>query len=117
MLIKSRRYHGDFNLALHPRIDDCTENNIGVVVRSLMDNRRCFIDFTNGQVVASSDVNDDTARSLNSRIFQQGTGNCPIRCGVRSARPFANSGAHNGHAGPRHDTSHVSEVEVDHAGH
>ena len=69
--IEAGRDHGDLHLALHLRIDDRAEDDVGVLVRRLLDDRRRLAHLDQRQVGAAGDVDDHAARALDRRVLEQ----------------------------------------------
>ena len=103
----------DLHLAGHLRVDHGAEDDVGVFVRRLLDDRRGLADFDEREVRAAGDVDDHAAGAADRRVLEQRAGDRQVGRVHRALFAFGQAGAHDGEAHAGHDRLHVGEVEVD----
>src|SRR5829696_2192098 len=71
--------HRDSNLVVQRAVDDCTEDDVGVLIRCAGDDLGRFVHLEQPHVGWAADVQEDSRRALDGR-FEQGRGDCGVRC-------------------------------------
>ena len=69
--VEAGRDHRDLHLAFQLRIDDRAEDDVRVLVRRFLDDRRRLAHFDQRQVRTAGDVDDHAARALDRRVLEQ----------------------------------------------
>ena len=78
-----------------------------------MDDVGSFTDLVEQQIGPSSNIDENTARSLNRAVFQQPAGDCFFRCFDSPILSACRAGAHQRHSHSRHHSAHISEIQID----
>ncbi len=77
--VEARRDHGDADLVGQVRIDDRAEDDLGVLVRGLLDQRRRLADLVQREVRAAGDVDEDRRSRPRSRRPRAAASRSPSR--------------------------------------
>src|SRR5258708_3071252 len=108
---------GDLYGVLHVVVLDGAEDDVGIFVRSFLDDTRSFVDFVQGKAGAAGNVDEDAFRALYGIVFEKRASDSAVG-GVHGAvRSGGDSGAHHGVALAVHYRFHIRKVAVDDAGH
>ena len=94
-------------------IDHGPEDDVRILVRSLLDDRGGLAHLDQRKVGSAGDVDDDAPCTLDRGAFQQRARNGPLRRFHGPVLAFGDARAHGGEAHARHDRLHVGEIEVD----
>jgi len=108
--------HRDADLVAHVLVDHRAEDQVDIRVRRLLDDGGGLVDLEQAHARSASHVEQDAARAVDGDVEQAAADR--FLGGVAGAI-FARSAAHSHQCGPAlgHDGAHVSEVQVDQAGH
>ena len=68
---EARGDHGDLHRFLHRIIHHRAENDVGIFVRGLLDDRRSFVHFVQRKRGGAGDVDQDSLRALDAVVFEQ----------------------------------------------
>ena len=110
--IKTSRNDGDANLVTQGVVDDGAEDDVGLVVNSLLDETGCRSHLEQPQIGATGDRHEHPMCSIDGDLEQRGgDGHLGCHPGTILARGVPNT--HEGRTGIRHDGLDVGEVEVD----
>ena len=105
--------HRDTNLVGQAFIDHRAEDDVGIVVRFLLNHRRRLVDLVQTEIRPAGNVDQHAARALNRDILEQRTRDRPL-CRFDGA-VFARGGrgAHQCQSHLGHDGAHVGKIEID----
>ena len=109
------RNHGHAHCAVHVRVEGRTNDDVCVGIDFLADFVRSFVEFEEGQVVATSDVDQNTTCAFEADFVEKRVRN-RLLCRIDGA-VFAScfTSAHHRFAHFVHHRTNVSKVEVDQA--
>src|SRR5437879_2376291 len=109
-------YHGDLHLFLHGVVLNRAENNVGILVGGLLDNRGRLVDLVQGKARRAADVDENALRPLNGVVFEQRATDRAVGGVHRAIGARSHGGTHHSVALSLHNRFHVGEVAVDDAG-
>ena len=115
-LVEAGGDHRDLDLPGQGRVHHRAEDDVGVLVRRLVDDRHRVVHFHQRHVGPAGDVDDHAAGAVHRGVFEQRTRHGAVGRIDGPAVPVAGGRAHHRHAHPLHDRLHVGEVEVDDPG-
>ena len=104
---------GDLDLPLHLRIDDRAEDDVGVLVRGFLDDRRRLAHLDQREVRPPVTLMMTPRAPLTDASSSSGLEIAALAAAIAPVRPSGDAGAHDRQAHARHDRLHVGEVEVD----
>src|SRR6266566_2450279 len=112
-LTESRGNDGDLHLFFHGIIHYGAEDNVGVLMRGLLDDRGGLVYFMEGEAGGSADVDENTLRALDRIVLEQRAVDGAIG-GVYGAIGTGSDGsAHHGVPLPLHDGPYIGKVAID----
>src|SRR5690554_238730 len=106
--------HSHADLFAHIGVDYGTYNYSRIVRRELRNRITHFREFTQRQVFAGCDINQNATSTMQVDVFKQRAADCRLGRVARTVLAIGKPGAHHGHSHLRHHGTHVSEVHVDH---
>src|SRR6266853_6817183 len=112
-LAESRGNDGDLHLFFHGIVHHGAENNVGIFVRGLLDDRRSLVYFVEREAGRSADVNENALRALDRIVLEQRAVDGAIGGIDGAIGAGGDGGAHDGVPLPLHDGPHVGEVAID----
>src|SRR5439155_26443764 len=73
--VKASGNHGDTQLVLEFLVNHLPKDDVGLFMSALTNNGRRLMNFVQGHIQATSDIQEDAAGPVNGGFFQQGTRN------------------------------------------
>src|SRR3954469_24214853 len=113
--LETSRDHGHADLLVHRRVDDGSEDDVGVGVGCLNREARGLVDLEQAEILAAGDIEQHALRAVDL-LLDQRRGDCGL--GHLHGAVLAGAGphAHQRGAGLVHDEADIREVEVDQPG-
>src|SRR5467141_4140414 len=112
-LTESRGNDGDLHLFFHGIIHYGAEDNVGVLMRGLLDDRRGLVNFVEGEAGRSADVDENALRALDRIVFEQRAVDGAIGGVYGAIGTGSDGGAHDGVPLPLHDGPYIGKVAID----
>ena len=114
-LVEAGGNDGHADLVVERGIEARTEDDVGVRVRSLLNEVCGRLDILQAHILRAGDVDEHAARTVDGRLHE-GAGHGHAGGVLRLALAGGAADAHVGEAGVLHDAGDVRKVEVDKAG-
>ncbi len=105
----------DADLIAHVGVDDRAEDDLNIGVSGFANNSSGLVDLVQGEVWATSDVEEDTAGAIDGDI-QQLAGDGRFRREAGSVVAFGFANRHKGGAAFGHNGFDIGKIEVDETG-
>src|SRR2546425_1199910 len=95
-ILEARGDDGDFYRVLHIVVLHGAENDVGILMRGLLNDARSFVDLMQREAGAAGNVDEDALRALDGVVFEKRAGDGAVG-GIHGAvGAGSDSGAHHG---------------------